>query len=100
MPLSDPPERTLCLMPTLTRLIIILAVIAACIYAGMLALVTWVQPVTTEVTIRIPAHIMLQQPVDNSLSSPAPAANPYTTGEPEAEPEAEPEPEPEPQNAE
>ncbi|WP_421088616.1 histidine kinase [Pseudochrobactrum sp. MP213Fo] len=52
-------------MPTLTRLIIIVAVIAAIIYAVMLALVSWVKPVTTEVIIRIPAHKILEQPADN-----------------------------------
>lgn len=73
------------LMPTLTRLIIILAVIAACIYGAMLALVTLVSPVTSEITVRIPAHKMVQQSSDNAPVSPAPAKTPYTDGEPEAE---------------
>lgn len=72
-------------MPTLTRLIVILAFIAACIYGAMLALVTWVSPVTSEITIRIPAHKMVQQPQDNAPVSPVPASTPYTDGEPEAE---------------
>ncbi|WP_288193512.1 histidine kinase [uncultured Phyllobacterium sp.] len=43
-------------MPTLTRLIITLAVLAGLVYAGMLALVTFVHPTQTELTIRIPAE--------------------------------------------
>lgn len=72
-------------MPTLTRFIIILAVIATCIYAIMLALVTWVEPVTTEVTIRIPAHKMLQHPAETIDPPPAPATNLDINGEPETE---------------
>ncbi len=72
-------------MPTLTRLILILAVIAACIYGAMLALVRTVTPVTSEIIVRVPAHKMLQQPDNNSPVSPAPAQSPYTDGEPEAE---------------
>ena len=72
-------------MPTLTRLIAILAFIAACIYGVMLALVTWVSPVTSEITVRIPASKMVQQTHDNTPASPPPANTPYTDGEPEAE---------------
>lgn len=42
-------------MPTLTRLVLVLALIAAAIYGIMLALVTYVEPVQTDITIKIPA---------------------------------------------
>ena len=72
-------------MPTLTRLIIILALISACIYGLMLVLVKTVSPVTSEIVVRVPAHKMVQQPQDTAPASPAPAATPYSDGEPEAE---------------
>lgn len=78
-------ESTAAFMPTLTRLIILLAVIAACIYGLMLVLVKTVSPVTSEITVRVPAHKMLQQPRDTGSVSPAPVPSPYTDGEPEAE---------------
>ncbi|MGH6761373.1 MAG: histidine kinase [Phyllobacterium sp.] len=42
-------------MPTLTRLLFVLAVAALLIYGTMVALVTFVTPRQTEMTIRIPA---------------------------------------------
>ncbi|KAB0540883.1 MULTISPECIES: hypothetical protein [Brucellaceae] len=72
-------------MPTLTRLIIILALISACIYGLMLVLVKTVSPVTSEIVVRVPAHKMVQQPRDTAPVSPAPVPSPYTEGEPEAE---------------
>ncbi|RZS82027.1 hypothetical protein EV217_2838 [Phyllobacterium myrsinacearum] len=50
------------LMPTLTRLIITLAVLAGLVYAGMLALVTFVHPTQTELTIRIPTEKLNPKP--------------------------------------
>ncbi len=49
-------------MPTLTRLIIILAILAGLVYAGMIALVTFVHPTQTEMTIRIPPERLNQKP--------------------------------------
>jgi hypothetical protein len=49
-------------MPTLTRLIITLAVLAGLVYAGMVALVTFVHPKQTEMTIRIPAEKLNPKP--------------------------------------
>lgn len=49
-------------MPTLTRLIFILAVLAGLVYAGMIALVTFVHPTQTEMTIRIPAEKLNPKP--------------------------------------
>jgi hypothetical protein len=49
-------------MPTLTRLLLSLAVIALLIYGGMLALVAFVRPATTEMTIRIPAEKLAPKP--------------------------------------
>lgn len=72
-------------MPTLTRLIIILAIAAACLYGIMLALVQLVTPVTTEITVRVPAHKMVQ-PDTKTVPAPAASVNlPYADGEPEAE---------------
>lgn len=52
------------LMPTLTRLIITLAVLAGLVYAGMLALVTFVHPTQTDLTIRIPTEKLNPKPVN------------------------------------
>ncbi len=65
-------------MPTLIRLIITLLFLAGLVYAGMFALVVFVEPHPKEVTIRIPARDLLNQsaPVEPpSLVAPAPAAN-------------------------
>lgn len=42
-------------MPTLIRLIVILAILAGIVYGGMFALVQYVEPRTGEMTVRIPA---------------------------------------------
>lgn len=41
-------------MPTLFRFLFILAVLAGMAYAGMVALVTFVEPTPREMTIRVP----------------------------------------------
>ncbi|CAN7378628.1 hypothetical protein LJR255_002285 [Pararhizobium sp. LjRoot255] len=43
-------------MPTLFRFLFICAMIAGVIYASMVALVTFVDPVERDVTIRIPSE--------------------------------------------
>ena len=43
-------------MPTLFRFLLIVALIAGVIYATMVALVTFVNPVERDVTIRIPSE--------------------------------------------
>jgi hypothetical protein len=48
-------------MPTLTRLLLSLAVMALLVYGGMLALVFFVQPATSEMTIRIPSEKLAPQ---------------------------------------
>ncbi len=49
-------------MPTLTRLIIVLAILAGLVYAGMVALVTFVHPTQTEMTIRAPSEKLNPKP--------------------------------------
>lgn len=46
-------------MPTLIRLIITLLFLAGLVYAGMVALIAFVEPTPKEVTIRIPARDLL-----------------------------------------
>ena len=46
-------------MPTLIRLIITLLFLAGLVYAGMIALVAFVEPTPKEVTIRIPTTELL-----------------------------------------
>ena len=46
-------------MPTLIRLIITLLFLAGLVYAGMIALVAFVEPTPKETTIRIPARELL-----------------------------------------
>ncbi len=52
-------------MPTLMRLITILAVLAGLFYAGLFALATLVEPQQAEMTIRIPATKINPQAPDN-----------------------------------
>jgi hypothetical protein len=49
-------------MPTLTRLIIVLVILAGLVYAGMVALVTFVHPIQTEMTIRVPSEKLNPKP--------------------------------------
>ena len=46
-------------MPTLIRLIITLLFLAGLVYAGMIALIPFVEPTPKEVTIRIPTRDLL-----------------------------------------
>lgn len=61
-------------MPTLIRLIITLAFLVGLVYAGMFALITFVEPTPEPVTIRIPARDLLE-----SGGTAAPAATPAGT---------------------
>lgn len=68
-------------MPTLIRLIITLLFLAGLVYAGMVALIAFVQPTPKEVTIRIPTRDLLsggQPPLPGTEQPPAeaPAAEP------------------------
>jgi hypothetical protein len=67
-------------MPTLIRLIITLLFLAGLVYAGMFALVAFVEPTQKEQTIRIPQRDLLS------------GGQPALPGQeaPEEEPEAEP----------
>ncbi|SEQ30574.1 hypothetical protein SAMN05428969_2647 [Devosia sp. YR412] len=74
-------------MPTLIRLIITLLFLAGLVYAGMIALVSFVEPTPKPVTIRIPAAELLnggQRPLPGMPAEPAepvdapPAAEPTT----------------------
>ena len=74
-------------MPTLIRLIITLLFLAGLVYAGMFALVAFVEPTPKEVTIRIPQRDLLSggQPALPGAQAPAadaPAAEPATPPEP------------------
>ena len=72
-------------MPTLIRLIITLLFLAGLVYAGMIALVAFVEPTPKETTIRIPARELLGGGAPALPGTAAPA-------EPEAEPAAPAEP--------
>ncbi|MBB2972503.1 hypothetical protein [Mesorhizobium sp. RMAD-H1] len=54
-------------MPTLTRLLLALAAMALLVYGGMVALVTFVHPVPSEMTIRIPPEKLAPKPRSASL---------------------------------
>ena len=77
-------------MPTLIRLIITLLFLAGLVYAGMFALVAFVEPTPKEQTIRIPQRDLLSggQPALPGTQAPAdepaaePAADPTTPPEP------------------
>lgn len=70
-------------MPTLIRLIITLLFLAGLVYAGMIALIAFVEPTPKEVTIRIPAAELLnggQRPLPGTEQAQplAPATEPAT----------------------
>ena len=68
-------------MPTLIRLVITLLFLAGLVYAGMFALVAFVEPTPKDVTIRIPQRDLLAggQPALPGTQTPA-----ETPAEPEA----------------
>lgn len=57
-------------MPTLTRLLVFVAFVAAIVYGAMFALAGFVRPTTHEITVDIPASKLKQTVVD----APPPAA--------------------------
>ncbi len=63
-------------MPTLIRLIISLLFLAGLAYAGMVALVAFVEPTPKEVTIRIPSRELLGGGAPALPGSTAPAETP------------------------
>jgi hypothetical protein len=81
-------------MPTLIRLVITLLFLVGLVYAGMFALVSYVQPTPKEVTIRIPSRDLLgggAPALPGSTAAPAPAEPEPAPTDPE--PAEEPEPE-------
>ena len=78
-------------MPTLIRLIITLLFLAGLVYAGMFALVAFVEPTPKEVTIRIPQRDLLSAGQPALPGSQAPAEQP-TADAPASEPATAPEP--------
>jgi len=61
-------------MPTFTRLIFIILILAGFIYAAMWGLVLFVRPVTTDLTIDIPSgNIELRPWPDETIIRPQPA---------------------------
>jgi hypothetical protein len=42
-------------MPSLFRFVVIVGILAGCVYAGMVALATLVQPQPREITVTVPA---------------------------------------------
>lgn len=78
-------------MPTLIRLVITLLFLAGLVYAGMIALVSTVQPTPKDVTIRIPSRDLLgggAPALPGSSAAPAPAEAEPAPAEPAAEPAA------------
>lgn len=73
-------------MPTLIRLIITLLFLAGLVYAGMVALIAFVEPTPREVTIRIPQRDLLSggQPALPGSQAPADTAPPEAADEPAA----------------
>lgn len=85
-------------MPTLIRLIITLLFLAGLVYAGMFALVAFVEPTQKEQTIRIPQRDLLsggqpalpgsRPPAEEPEEAPAAGpAEPAPAGEPATPPE-------------
>lgn len=64
-------------MPTLTRLIVFLAAIAAVIYGAMFALATFVKPTPTDMVVEIPSSKLKPELIE------PPAPTPETTESPD-----------------
>lgn len=81
-------------MPTLIRLIITLLFLAGLVYAGMFALVAFVEPTPKEVTIRIPQRDLLGGGAPALPGAAAPTETPEapTPVAPTTEPTTPPEP--------
>lgn len=86
-------------MPTLTRLIAFVVVIAAIAYAAMYALANFVTPQTQEMKVEIPASKLKPVPIaptpsaDGTASTEEPAAEtttPSAQTDPQAKPQAKP----------
>jgi hypothetical protein len=71
-------------MPTLIRLVITLLFLAGLVYAGMFALVAFVEPTPKETTIRIPARDLLGGGAPALPGQAAPAAEPEAEAATEA----------------
>lgn len=71
-------------MPTLFRLLITLLFLAGLVYAGMFALVTFVEPTPKEVSQRIPTRELLGETETNRPGTNLPQPN--VTTAPAAEP--------------
>jgi hypothetical protein len=74
-------------MPSLIRLLIVLLFLAGLAYAGMIALIVFVEPTPKEVTVRIPQRDLLSggepglpgtSPAAQLATEPAPAAEPVS----------------------
>ncbi|WP_196260637.1 histidine kinase [Pelagibacterium limicola] len=48
-------------MPTLFRLLTVIAIIIGLVYAGMFSLAVLVEPREREVTVRVPARVLLSE---------------------------------------
>ena len=71
------------LMPTLTRLIMLLALVAAALYGAMFALANFVEPGTREITVEIPASKLHPVPIAPTSSvSPEPTTAEAAGGQP------------------
>ncbi len=70
-------------MVSLVRFLIILAILAGIGYGGMFALVTFVEPNTREMTVRVPSSDIDPRPapMPRTAPPPAPVIDPAATGE-------------------
>ncbi len=70
-------------MPTLFRLLITIVFLVGLVYAGMFALVSFVEPTPKEVTLRIPSRELLGE---SAPTRPAGLPTPNVTSAPSAAP--------------
>ncbi|HHV70102.1 hypothetical protein [Brucella intermedia] len=69
-------------MPTLTRLVLFLALVAAIVYGAMYALANFVEPDTREITVEIPASKLKPVTIAPPVTAPDPAETADTAPEP------------------
>ncbi|ERI12912.1 hypothetical protein F9K88_12130 [Brucella intermedia] len=74
-------------MPTLTRLVLFLALVAAIVYGAMYALANFVEPDTREITVEIPASKLKPVTIAPPVATPDPAETADTAPEPPQAPQ-------------
>lgn len=73
-------------MPTLTRLLLVLALLAGAVFAAMWALTAFVRPEIVPITVTVPIPALQQRPAPPPAAAETPASPPDASPPPGASP--------------